>query len=167
MFHLAACCGCVQNCFFHAHRHAAYPVSVPVRHSRDEKSYVHSHTLRDNTCKYNTIPGTCAVYSCMWRPRVVFLEHGGGALGIFKSPVFTLPGSIMGTSVRSTSYFHFSFLRKRSGRRRMPPADRSALYPLCSSPASSFCKHHPTLTSSDLVPKGIPVPGEGAALQES
>ena len=48
-----------------------------------------------------------------------FLEHGGGALGIFKSPVctynqawtFSLPASHC-----------FSFLSKLSGR-RMPPAE--------------------------------------------
>ena len=59
---------------------------------------------------------TYAVYSCVWRLWVVFLERDGGALGIFKSPVRT--------------YDHaWTFLSKRS-RRRMPPAKRSALYVL-------------------------------------
>ena len=65
-------------------------VSVPIRHPSDKESiftsfetdiYIHR--------KYNKIPGTHAVYSCVWRLWVVFLEHGGGALGIFKSPVCT------------------------------------------------------------------------------
>ena len=42
------------------------------------------------TSQIHKIPGhTYAVFSCVWRQWVVFLEHGGGALGIFKSPVCT------------------------------------------------------------------------------
>ena len=54
---------------------------------------------------------------------VVFLEHGGGALGIFKSPVSTYKQAW--TFPLSASHY-FSFQSKRSGR-RMPPAERSAL----------------------------------------
>ena len=43
---------------------------------------------------------TCAVYSCVWH-QGVFLEHGGEALGIFKSPVLHF--------VRFRSHY-FSFL---------------------------------------------------------
>ena len=64
---------------------------------------------------------TYAVYSCVWRLWVVFLEHGGGALGIFKSPVWTY-NQAWTFSLPSSHYF--SFLSKRSGR-RMPPAERS------------------------------------------
>ena len=39
--------------------------------------------------KYNKIAGTYAVYSCVWHLWVVFLDDGGGALDIFKSPVCT------------------------------------------------------------------------------
>ena len=69
---------------------------------------------------------TYAVYSCVWRLWVVFLEHGGGALGIFKSPVCTKSYNEAWTFSLSASHY-FSFLSKRSGR-RMPPAERSALY---------------------------------------
>ena len=55
---------------------------------------------------------------------VVFLEHGGGALGIFKSPVYTY-NQAWTFSLFDSHYF--SFQSKRSGR-RMPPAERSALY---------------------------------------
>ena len=65
---------------------------------------------------------TRSAHACgVW---VVFLEHGGGALGIFKSPVCTYNQAWTFSS--STSNY-FSFLSKRSGR-RMPPAERSALY---------------------------------------
>ena len=60
----------------------------------------------------------------MWRLWVVFLEHGGGALGIFKSPVCTYNQAWAFSLSASHS---FGFLSKRSGR-RMPPAERSALY---------------------------------------
>ena len=50
---------------------------------------------------------------CLW---VVFLEHGGGALGIFKSPVCTYLQSNMDFSFPASH--HFSFLSKRSGLRR-------------------------------------------------
>ena len=55
---------------------------------------------------------------------VVFLEHGSGALDIFKSPVCTYNQAW--TFSLSASHF-FPFLSKRSGR-RMSPAERSALY---------------------------------------
>ena len=61
----------------------------------------------------------------MWRLWVVFLEHGGGGLGIFKSPVCTY-NQAMDFSF-SASHSCFSLLSKPSGR-RMPPAERSALY---------------------------------------
>ena len=67
-----------------------------------------------HTTRYTHACGVC----------VVFLEHGGGALGIFKSPVFTYNQAW--TFSLSASHY-FSFLSKRSGR-RMPPAERSALY---------------------------------------
>ena len=74
------------------------------------------------------IPGTHSIIrgilvrlASVW---VVFLEHGGGALGIFKSPVCTYNQAW--TFSLSASHY-FSFLSKPSGR-RMPPAERSALY---------------------------------------
>ena len=54
---------------------------------------------------------------------VVFLEHGGGALGIFKSPMCTYSHDPLCAS------HYFSFISQRSGR-RIPPAERSALYPV-------------------------------------
>ena len=70
-------------------------VSVPIRRPSDKNSV--SHKLRDRHIVriYIVNTTTCqvhisyAVYSRVWRLCVVFLEHGGGALGIFKSPVCT------------------------------------------------------------------------------
>ena len=71
---------------------------------------------------------TYAVYSCVWRLWVVFLEHGDVALGIFKSPVCTYNQA---WSLSLSASHYFCFLSERSGR-RMPPAVRSALYePVC------------------------------------
>ena len=50
--------------------------------------------------------------------------HCGGALGIFKSPVCTY-NQAWAFSLSASHYF--TFVSKRSGR-RMPPAERSALY---------------------------------------
>ena len=50
---------------------------------------LYSHKLRDRHMyihRKHMIPGTYAVYSCVWRLWIVFLGHGVGALGIFKSP---------------------------------------------------------------------------------
>ena len=69
-------------------------MSVPIRHPSD-KSYVLVVTSFETYVyipvrhKYNEVPGTYAVYACVWRLWVVFLEHGGWALGIFKSRVCT------------------------------------------------------------------------------
>ena len=60
-----------------------------------------------------------AVYSCVWRLGCL-LKHGGGALGIFKSPVSTYNQAW--TFSLSASHY-FSFLSKRSGR-RMPRASQ-------------------------------------------
>ena len=73
------------------------------------------------TCMHNTrYTHACGV--CLW---VVFLGHGCGALGIFKSPVCTY-NQAWACSLSASHYFSF-LLSKRSGR-RMPPAERSALY---------------------------------------
>ena len=100
-------------------------MSLPIRHPGDKSSAVTSfETDIYLHRKCNKMPGTYAVYSCVWRLGVVFLEHGGGALGIFKSPVCTYNQAW--TFSLSASHY-FSFLSKRSGR-RMPRAERSALY---------------------------------------
>ena len=122
-------------CVFSTHRHQAsttvkhtQSVSVPIRHPSDKSSV---YKLRDrhrlhiyiaNTTRYQV--HTYAVYSRVWRLWVVFLEHGGRALGIFKSPV-CIYNQAWTFSLSASHYF--SFLSKPSGR-RMPPADRSALY---------------------------------------
>ena len=80
------------------------------------QTYVYTSRIQDT--RYIQ---TYAVYSCVWRLWVVSLEHGGGALGIFKSPVWTY-NQAWTFSLPSSHYF--SFLSKRSGR-RMPPAERS------------------------------------------
>ena len=48
-------------------------------------TYVYSSQIQQDA-RY--IRGT-RVYSCVWRLWAVFLEHGGGALDIFKPPVCT------------------------------------------------------------------------------
>ena len=68
-------------------------MSVPIRHPSDKNSILVVTSFETYTFqvhhKYNKMPGTYAVYSCVWCLWVVFLEHGGGAPGIFKSPVCT------------------------------------------------------------------------------
>ena len=79
------------------------------------------------------LPST--VCSCMWRPGV-FLEHGGGTLDMIKVASFARTVS-RGPSPASRNLFcvYCSFLSPRSGL-RMPPAERSALQILPSSPPS-------------------------------
>ena len=71
-------------------QHTVYthPVSVPIHHPSDKSSAVTSFETDIYIYrKYNNnIPGTYAVYSCMCSLGC-FLEHGGGALGVFNSPV--------------------------------------------------------------------------------
>ena len=107
MFHAAACR------VFSTNRHAAstgsaHPVSVPIRHpiNSDKSSVVISfeagihehHTVHITRYQVHTR------YTHACGVSVVFLEHGGGALA-FSSREFVL-----------------------TIRRRMPPAERSALY---------------------------------------
>ena len=72
MFHAGACC--VFITVFSPHRHPAnttpaHPVSVPIRHPSDKISAVTSfETFIYLHRKCNKIPGTYAVYSCVWRP---------------------------------------------------------------------------------------------------
>ena len=93
MFHAGDCC--VFKTVFSTHRHPAstvnspaHPVSVPIRHPGDKSSAVTSlETDIYLHRKRNKTPGGTYTHACgVW---VVFLEHGGGALGIFKSPVCT------------------------------------------------------------------------------
>ena len=96
MFHAPACC--VFKTVFSTHPHPAstidspaHPVSVP-SHPSGKSSVVTSfetdtatYTYIANTTRYQV--HTRYTHACgVW---VVFLEHGGGALGIFKSPVCT------------------------------------------------------------------------------
>ena len=57
--------------------------------------------------------------------RDIFLEHGGGDFGIFKSPFFA-PTTTREPLSTSHDVFIFFFLSERSAR-RMPPAERGAL----------------------------------------
>ena len=106
-------------------------VSVPILHpSGKESSVVTSFETYIYICIANTryqAQDRYAIYSCVWRLWLVFLEHGGGVLAIFKSPVCTYNRAW--TFSLSASHY-FCFLSKRSGR-RMPPAERSALHILC------------------------------------
>ena len=75
--------------------------------------------------------GTACDANRMWRPSF-FLKHGGGTLGIVKSPVcnYNLEKTTFNHGPLSASHnlmYFFSFLSERSGRRR-PPAERSALH---------------------------------------
>ena len=85
---LPGCCVCF-DCFS-THRHPAHPVSVPIRHPRDNSSVVTSferdiyNVASTTRCEANR---RCTHHACA--VRVVFLERGGGALGIVKSPVCT------------------------------------------------------------------------------
>ena len=82
-------------------------VSVPI-HPIETDIYIHIANTRYEGYTY-------AVYSCVWRLWVVFLEHGGGGLLAFSCRQFAL------------TIMDFSFPSKGSGQ-RMPPAERSALY---------------------------------------
>ena len=127
-FHAGACC--VFGTVFSTHRHPAstnpaHPVSVPIRHPSDKSSAVTSfETDIYLHRKCNKIPQVHTRYTHACGVWVVFLENGGGALGIFKSPVCTYNQAW--TFSLSASHC-FSFLSKRSGR-RMPTAERSASY---------------------------------------
>ena len=122
---------CLKLCFRHpASTSPAHPVSVPVRHPSDKSSAVTSfETDIYLHRKCNKIPQVHTRYTHACGVWVVFLENGGGALGIFKSPVCTYNQAW--TFSLSASHY-FSFLSKCSGR-RMPPAERSALY------SSTYC----------------------------
>ena len=136
MFHAFKITRCSYGCrVFSTHRHQA---STTVQHTQCPCRFVILATKKAlNDTSFETdlyihrkyqIPGryihTYAVCSCVWRLWVVFLGHGGGALGIFKPSVCTYNQAW--TFSLSASHY-FSFLSKRSGR-RMPPAERSALY---------------------------------------
>ena len=70
---------------FDSFRHPV-PASVPIRHPRETQTLCMSQTSTQtytsqalSKIPYN--PHACGA-------RVVFVEHGGGSLGIFESPVF-------------------------------------------------------------------------------
>ena len=107
-----------------------HTVSVPIRHPSDKSSVRIVTSFEADLYiihrKYNEIPGTSIyIRGIIMRVASVgfFLEHAGGALGIFKSPVCTYNQA----GPLSASHY-FSLLSKRSGR-RMPPAHRSGLCP--------------------------------------
>ena len=93
-------CVCVCLNAFFTPQYPAHPVSVPI-HPSDENSVVTSFEtdicIASTTTRYQVRTGY-AHHAC--GIRVVFLEHGGGALGIFKSPVCTY--NLSWTSVRFT-----------------------------------------------------------------
>ena len=127
MFHAGACCvelffppiDIQQALIQHTH-----PVSVPIRHPSDKSFAVTSFEtdiyLRR---KCNKIPGTYAVYSCVWRLGCFPGVWRRGSWHFQVASLHLL--SIMNLCPRHTIFP--SYLSKRSGR-RMPPAERSALY---------------------------------------
>ena len=109
-------------CVFSTHRHQALqqsstPSQCPRRFvilaqrklcigtSFETETYIFNANTRYQVHTY-------AVYSCVWRLWVVFQEHGGGALGIFKSPICTY-NQAWTFSLSASPYC--SFLSKRSG----------------------------------------------------
>ena len=136
MFHASKKSRSSYCCVFSIHRHQASTtvqhtpsVSSPIRHPSDKESSEQSQASKQTyiymtNTRHQVHTNTYAVCSSVPRLWIVFLEHGGGALGIFKSPVCTYNQAW--TFSLSASH-NFSFLSKRSGR-RMPPAERSALY---------------------------------------
>ena len=95
------------------------PLSTYLGHSTLATKALYSHKLRDRhiytSQTHQTIPGTYnAVYSsCVWRLWVVFLEHGGGVLGIFKSPVCALTYNQAWTFLCPLHTIYVAFLSKR------------------------------------------------------
>ena len=138
MFHTAAYCACLKLFFppidiqQARHRHPtsttyssspAHPVSVPIRHPSDKSSVVTSFETNIYIhCKYNKIPGTYAVYSCVWR---LGCFPGAWRRGSWHFQVASLHLLTINRGPLSASHY-FSFLSKRSGR-CVPPAERSAL----------------------------------------
>ena len=110
------------------HRHPAstnpaQSVSVPSRHASDKSSVVTS--FETGICihrKYNKIPCTYAAYTHACGAWVVLSSMVAGFLA-FSRRQFALTIS----HIPLSASHYFSFLSKRSGR-RMPPAERSALY---------------------------------------
>ena len=113
IFHAAAVC----VFYYSTHRHPAHAVSVPIRHPRDKSFadtifetdiYIASTTTRYQA--HTRYTHTCDV-------RVVLLELGGGALGIFafSSRQFA-PTINHGPLSASHNMFYFSFLRARPSR---------------------------------------------------
>ena len=110
------CLLCVSNCFFHPStsskllivQHTQCPCRFVILATKNKKELC-SHKLRDKTYIYSEYSAnavrhevhTLYIHTCgVW---VVFLEHGGGALGIFKSPVCTYNQSW--TFARFTLFF--------------------------------------------------------------
>ena len=126
MFHAGACR--VFWTVFSTHRHPAntnpaHPVSVPI-HPSDKSSAVETDISFTSQMQQDTrYMHTYAVYSCVWRlgcfPRA--WRRGSSH---FHVASLHLQSSMKLLFVRFTL---FSFLSKRSGR-RIPPAERSALY---------------------------------------
>ena len=108
MFHAGACS---LELFFSTHRHAASTnparlVSVPIRHPSDKSSAVTSfetdiYIYIANATRYQV--HTRYTHSC---GVCLFLEHGGGALGVFKSPVCTYDQAWT-FSLSASRYFSF------------------------------------------------------------
>ena len=90
-------------------------MSVPIRHPSDKSSAVTSFETDilvysiyiANATRYPWyIPGISYMRGILMRVAwVVFIEHGGGALGIFKSPVLHLQSSVDLLFVRFTLFF--------------------------------------------------------------
>ena len=121
MFHAGACC--VFKTVFCTHRHPAstnpaHPVSVPIRHPSDKSFAVTSFEtsqMQQYTRYIRVIPTrvACGLFSWSMAAGLLALPSRQFALTINHGPLF--------------ASHYFSFLSKRSGR-RMPPAERSALY---------------------------------------
>ena len=122
-----------QKPAFSIHPHPTRLVSVPTRHSREKRSPItrletDTYTRLETdtyTHRKNKIPGTCAMFSCMWRPGC-FPGAWWRVFSAFLSRQFAPTINHGPLSASPNMYFFFSLSTQR--RRRMPPAERNALY---------------------------------------
>ena len=124
-------------------------VSVPIRHPRDREN-LWSDKLRDKHIHrkyYNKIPGT---YGILMRlaSELFSWSMAEGLLAV--SSRYFPPTINHGPLSASRYFFCFSFLSKRS-ERRMPPAERKALYMDTDITMMRACRTHIQLLADGLV----------------
>ena len=134
MFHPAACCACLKLFFppiniQHTQCLCRFVVlaTKALLSQASRQTYIYIYTWQIQQLISTHYLSTWYAHACC--VRVVQMEQGGGALGIFKPPVCTY----LYNQSRTFCQLHICTVyilppwSKRSGR-RMPPAKRSALY---------------------------------------